>query len=141
VLDLEVKIGMEVELLIRRLDKIGHNGRLETVERLERITEIIRDEARILCPVKTGSLQRSIRAFKREGLGPGMLCSVGVSAGNAGVVNPKTGREVDYARFVEYGTSRRAAKPFLRPASATVRPQIMAMIQRAWRKALEEGGE
>jgi len=138
-IDLEFKIGMEVESLIRRLEKIGQDGRTETVERLERIAEIIRDEARILCPVETGSLQQSIRAFKREGLGA--LCSVGVSAGNASVVNPKTGRTVDYARYVEYGTSRRAAKPFLRPALATVKPFIRAMIQEAWRKALEKGGE
>jgi len=140
-IDLEVKIGVEVEPLIRRLDKIGQDGRAETVEQLERTAEMLRDEAWILCPVETRSLQRSIRTFKREGLGPGALCSVGVSAGNGGIVNPKTGREVDYARFVEYGTSRRAAKPFLRPALATVRPQIMAMIQEAWRKALKEGDE
>jgi len=141
VINLEVKIGVDVEPLIRRLDKIGQDGRAETVEQLERIAEMLRDEARILCPVETGSLQQSIKTFKREGLGPGALCSVGVSAGNAGVINPKTGREVDYARFVEYGTSRMAAKPFLRPALTTVRPQIMTMIREAWRKALEEGGE
>jgi len=141
VVDLEVKVGVETEALIRRLEKIGQDGRAETLEQLEKIAEMIQDEARILCPVETGSLQRSIKAFKREGLGPGALCSVGVSAGNAGVVNPKTGREVDYARFVEYGTSRMAAKPFLRPALATVRPLIMTMIQGAWRKAMEEGGE
>jgi len=138
-IDLEVKIELEVEPLIRRLDKIGQYGRLETVEQLERIAEMIRDEARILCPVETGSLQRSIQTFQREG--SGTLCTVGVSAGNAGVFNPKTGREVDYARFVEYGTSRRAAKPFLRPALAAVRPLIVEMIQEAWRKALNEGGE
>jgi len=138
VLDLEFKIELDIEPLIRRLDKIGQDGRTETVERLERIAEIIRDESRILCPVETGSLQQSIRTFKREGLGA--LCSVGVSAGNGGVVNPNTGREVDYARFVEYGTSRRAAKPFLRLALATVRPLIRAIIQEAWRKAIE-GGE
>ena len=136
-INLEAKIGVDVEPLMRRLEKIGRDGRAETVERLERIAEIIRDEARVLCPVETGSLQRSLRTFKREGLGA--LCSVGVSAGNGGVVNPNTGREVDYARYVEYGTSRMAAKPFLRPALATVKPLIMAMIQEAWRKALEEG--
>ena len=118
-INLEVKIGVEVEPLIRRLDKIGQDGRAETIERLEKAAEMLRDEAWILCPVETGSLQRSLRTFKQEGLGA--LCSVGVSAGNGGVINPKTGREVDYARFVEYGTSRRAAKPFLRPALTTVR--------------------
>ncbi len=136
-INLEIKIGVEVEPLIRRLNKIGQDGRAETIEQLERITEMIRDEARILCPVETGSLQQSLKTFKREGSGE--LCSVGVSAGNAGVVNPKTGRVVDYARFVEYGTSRMAAKPFLRPALSTVKPLIMAMIQGAWRKALEGG--
>ena len=135
--DLEVKIELDVEPLIRRLDKIGQDGRTETVEQLERIAEMIRDEARILCPVETGSLQQSIRTFKLEGSGE--FCSVGVSAGNADVINPKTEREVDYARFVEYGISRMAAKPFLRPALATVRPLIVKMIQEAWRKALEEG--
>lgn len=63
--------------------------------------------AKSLCPVETGALRASIRA---EGRGP--LTTVLV-VGGGGFVNPRTGREVDYARYVHDGTSRRAPNPFL----------------------------
>ena len=46
--------------------------------------------AKALAPVQTGALRTSVR---REGLS--------FKAGDGGVVNPRTGREVDYAVFVE----------------------------------------
>ena len=58
-----------------------------------RIARAIAAKARVLCPVKTGNLRSKIVAGKN---------SVEVNA--------------DYAGVVEFGTSKRAAQPFLRPA-------------------------
>lgn len=57
------------------------------------IARTIAEKARRLCPVKTGALQKSIKATD-------------------------DGVEVteDYAGAVEFGTATRAAKPFMRPA-------------------------
>jgi HK97 gp10 family phage protein len=79
-------------------------------EALDEIAGKIRDDARDLAPVDTGALRRSIRTEKKGKL------EVLVIAGGGGVTNPRTGREVDYAGYVEYGTSRMSPQPYMRPA-------------------------
>lgn len=60
--------------------------------------------AKRLCPVDTGRLRASItHALERD------------AQGLVGVV----GTDVDYAPYVELGTSRAPAQPFLRPALAS----------------------
>ena len=63
--------------------------------------------ARSFCPVDTGALMASIRVEMR---GPHDAALV---AGGGGFVNPRTGREVDYARAVHDGTAWMQARPFL----------------------------
>lgn len=59
--------------------------------------------AKQLCPVDTGRLRSSIaRALDQD------------ARGLVGIV----GTDVDYAPYVELGTSRAGAQPFLRPALA-----------------------
>lgn len=68
---------------------------------LVRRTVQVETAAKRLCPVDTGRLRSSItRAVDVD------------SNGLVGVV----GSDVDYAEHVEFGTSRAAAQPFLRPA-------------------------
>lgn len=70
---------------------------------LVRSTVRIEANAKRMCPVDTGRLRASIgRALDRDG------------RGLVGVV----GTDVDYAPYVELGTSRAGAQPFLRPALA-----------------------
>ena len=68
---------------------------------LDNIGATIAEEARRLCPVDTGQLKASIGYIVR----PSDM-TVQVYA------------DKSYAIFVEYGTSRMAAQPFLRPAIA-----------------------
>lgn len=126
-IDLEVEA--DVEHLIRALSEIGPEARGRTMGALDTCAEMIRDHARAMVPVDTGSLQRSIRKV-------GLLHGVGVSAGGH-IRNPRTGKIVDYARHLEYGTSKTAAKPFLRPAYAQVKPTIIARVREAWRTVME----
>jgi len=63
--------------------------------------------AKVFCPVETAALMSSIRTEVR---GPHEIALV---AGGGGYINPKTGMEVDYARFVHDGTSQMMARPFL----------------------------
>jgi HK97 gp10 family phage protein len=78
--------------------------------------QIIKDEAQRRCPEKTGRLKRSIdvQVFKKG--------SVAVTAG------------APYAKFVEYGTSKMAARPFMRPAAdrgaSKAAKQITAAVKR-----------
>lgn len=84
------------------------------LEALDRAAEDARDRAKQLVPIDTGSLRRSIRKV-RYARPAGNILYTGVRAGGY-VRNPRTGRLVDYASFVEYGTSRQRPQPFLRPA-------------------------
>ncbi len=62
-----------------------------------------------------GTLKKTIRVVDRPGKG-----NVRVIAGNS---------EVIYARFVERGTSKMAAKPFLRPALNESKAEIRAILK------------
>lgn len=81
---------------------------------------VIRDEARQRAPVLTGEMRRDIQ-IKRERASTDLraMYSVFVRAGKKSRLAGK-GRDVDkdsyYWRFVEFGTSKMAAHPFMRPA-------------------------
>lgn len=60
----------------------------------------IENQAKELCPVKTGNLRRSIETRFGESSGAKATALVGSA--------------VDYAPYVEFGTSRMAARAFLR---------------------------
>jgi len=93
-------------------------------EALEEIAEKIRDDAKDLVPVDTGSLRKSIRVEKEGEL------QVSVIAGGGGVINPRTGREVDYAGFVEFGTSRMSPQPYMQPALEKNRDELLNIVKR-----------
>ena len=77
--------------------------------------------AKSFCPVDTAALLSSIRWELR---GP---YEAALIAGGMGYINPRTGRPVDYARYVHDGTSRMPARPFL----------LMAVLQERLRYARE----
>ena len=81
---------------------------------------LIRDLAKVYCPVDTGSLQSSIRV-QRGGRGKRWR-EVSVRAGGY-IINPKTGKFVDYAGYVE------ARQPYLLPAAMEVTPTVADMIK------------
>lgn len=111
----------------------------------------IRDRAAAKAPRDTGRLARSlkVRAGRRSREGPSItIISEGANTTSKGA--PKRSRakrlgqfrgETYYGGFVEYGTSRQAAQPFLRPAfdetlaatESTVRRELAAEIDRIWR--------
>ena len=75
----------------------------------------IRDLAKAFCPVDRGYLRDSIRAWRTK---DGATVGVGGTS-NLTVENTLFQGQsvlVDYAVFVEYGTWKMRARPFLRPA-------------------------
>lgn len=71
------------------------------------------------CPERTGALKETVKVAGGS--------RIEVWIGN---------REVDYAAHVEYGTSRMAAKPFIRPSVAALRKrypsEIEQIISQTW---------
>lgn len=70
--------------------------------KLEQIAKNIERDAKRRCPVDTGELRKTIRVW--------VVKSTGDIHGTAG------SEDVNYAGYVEYGTRRMKAQPFLRPA-------------------------
>ena len=88
--------------------------------------ELIKGLAQVYVPVDTGSLRDSIRVERGgEGL---RWRQVRVRAGGY-VTNPKTGKKVNYAGFIEYGTRNMMGYFYLTAAVAEVEPTIAEMIK------------
>lgn len=88
--------------------------------------ELMRDLAKVFCPVDTGSLRDSIRV-ERGGEGKAWR-EVRVRAGGY-ITNPRTGRRVDYAAYQEYGTKYLTPRAFMAAAYDVVKPTLDLMIQ------------
>lgn len=89
---------------------------LETEADLARFGILVQNGARQRCPVDTGRLRASIMSTPgRDGRGPYV----------------DIGSNVEYAPFVEYGTMRTRAQPYLRPA-------LMDAAQR-WSSVMRQG--
>ncbi len=67
-------------------------------------------EAKIICPVDTGRLRASITADKKDEL------------------HYEVGTNVEYAGYVEFGTKKMAAQPYLGPAADKVRQKYPRLV-------------
>ena len=118
--------------LIARLARFPKDIEKASADGISNIIVQIRDDAKALCPVDTGSLKSSIR--KQTYAKPaGHILRYGISAGGY-VTNPKTGRKVDYASYVEYGTSKMFHKPFMRPAIERHKDKLTKEISKRFKQ-------
>lgn len=76
-----------------------------------------------------GGLRDSIKAWAPVVAGPN--AEAWVTAGND---------EIDYAKYMEFGTRHAAAHPYLRPALAETRQEIVSRIAAAIRESSRTGG-
>lgn len=86
----------------RKLEAILRNLKRNTDEANKQIAEDIADDAQANAPVDTGELRASIHTEKTDN---GLAVVVGAA----------------YGAFVELGTSKMAAQPYLGPAAAKAR--------------------
>ena len=132
-LDIEITGGQRLvahlEEAIKRIDP-------NMKEALREVARRVVQDAKALCPVDTGSLQRSIRA--EEYPLQVNIYRVYVIVGGK-IINPKTRKKVDYAAYVEYGTSRAPAQPFLRPALEQNRQILHEVLTNGFKEAFKGG--
>ncbi|HJK81933.1 MAG TPA: HK97 gp10 family phage protein [Methanocorpusculum sp.] len=94
----------------------------EIITALMRGGMIIEADAQRRCPVDTERLRTSLTTdVEREGETTFVL---------------KVGTNVEYASFVEYGTSRMAAQPFLRPAVDAKAKDVVDEIRESIREQI-----
>lgn len=94
----------ELDALIARFDRIP--------ALIEKYANLIADEARRLVHVKSGDLKASITVVLE-----GMVAEV------------TAGEGLTYAAALEYGTSKAAAYPYMRPAAERYFPAFIAELE------------
>jgi len=119
---------MEIEIvglteLENKLSNLDEKLSKALAEALDEISEKIRDDAKSFAPVDTGALRKSIRTEKKGKL------QVSIVAGGGGIINPHSGREVDYAGYVEFGTSHMSPQPYMQPAIEKNMNEILQIVK------------
>ena len=130
------------------LERVSQGMDTHLAKALDKIAENVKKDAQAICPVGTPqttgnpnyiishALQRSIRkeTVARPG---GNVWEIGVRAGGY-IVNPNSGKLVDYAVYVEYGSSDQAPQGFLRPAMIQNQTAIKEAITNAVKDNIAE---
>lgn len=83
--------------------KIIEQIRAKIPDALTVVGDFVTDEAKVRCPVLTGNLRGSIN--------PALFSDIATKE-----MGVRIGTPIEYAPYVEYGTSKQSAQPFLRPA-------------------------
>ena len=101
------------EQLRRNLNRLGGAQRRPAQrDGLEAGARVVETHAKVLCPIDTGTLRNSIMVDE-------------VTPDRA-IIAPHT----DYAEHVEFGTSRQAAQPYMRPALDQHEAEIIDAVER-----------
>jgi len=88
------------------------------------IAEMLAARIRNLAPVDEGNLKRSVKAIKSKFRNGGAIVVVG-------------GGDEYYVSFLELGTKRKIAQPFIRPAIESIRHRAKRVIQRALQEKIK----
>lgn len=134
---LEIKNSRKI---LRALDRIDYETKRRSLRQgTATAAKVIRDEAKRLVPVDTGSLRQKIGIIRNRARVGGSEVVVGI---HSGIVR-RTGLEpVVYAMHVEFGTVYQRAQPYMRPAFQNKRGEAVSEFQRiVWAniKALAKG--
>ena len=100
---------------------------------------LVRDEAKSRAPVDTGEMRRDIMVKKGRGDRFKAVYEVFVRSGKKSRLAGKrrnVQRDSFYWRFVEFGTSKMAARPFMRPAFEAKKDAAIDMVRDTIREGL-----
>jgi HK97 gp10 family phage protein len=113
-----------IENLITEVEKLGQAGsRIENTA-LKEAGEVVRQAIEQEAPQKTGTLKKSIKTSGVKGRDGGKHVEVG------------PGKEGFYGKFVEFGTVKMRANPFMSRGYETSKDEALATIERELKKGL-----
>ncbi|EPY2286639.1 HK97-gp10 family putative phage morphogenesis protein [Clostridium sporogenes] len=114
--------------LIRKIEDMGKAGvRVENAA-LKKAGQIIVDEAKNNVPVKTEKLKKGLKVSGVRKKGGNKFVLAGIQKGD----NSK----IFYGKFLEFGTSKMKARPFMGPAYESKRGEAKEVIKEELRKGL-----
>lgn len=113
-----------IENLIAEVEKLGQQGARIENKALREAGEIVKEAIKQEAPQRTGTLKKSIEVsgvrtkdgFKHVAVGPG--------------------KEGYYGKFLEFGTVKMKAKPFMAPGYEKSKERAMEKITEELRKGL-----
>lgn len=128
--------------LARKFRKLQSNASRNRVIRrpLSAALSPINKAAKQNAPVGTGALKKSI-GTKVKAYPGGVWGGVGPRVGEKFTIIGEDGKKhipANYAHLVEYGTARTPAKPFLRPAMDSQRPNALRILKSGVWKNIEK---
>jgi len=113
----EIQGQKEIQDRLKKINKIATN---DIEQALINSAEIVKKDAKLNVPVDTGRLKQSI-SHETENFGSNNPAAIIVT-------------NVEYAKAVEYGSSRGAAQPFLFPAYNNNKQKILKELAKAFKK-------
>ena len=105
-------VNFEIKIATDNTDEIKTYAREAVIRALTAVSIQASNYATLLCPVDTGRLRASISNWTDD-------------AELAAYI----GTNVEYAAYVEYGTTRTAAQPFIKPAANDHQPEYAAIFE------------
>lgn len=125
-----VSTNIDTSKILTALRVFPHRVQVNVLVGAVRAAAVVaKDEAKILVPKKTGNLARSIIARRRRSNKDNeIIFGVGYSK--------KKPHDGYYGLWVELGTSKMPAKPFLRPALAASHGRVLPIMQKYIAKRL-----
>lgn len=100
----------KVDVNVRSSGAIAASIRPQVSKITEGRAREIANRAWSIAPYRTGALKASIRVDRRDDRGRF------TSAGNVGIASYEVSANTHYAGFVEFGTRKMRARPYMRPA-------------------------
>ena len=116
-------MGIEIkglEQLIKNYDR--RSNAVDVAGIVNQGATIVQAQAKALAPKDTGALIQSIGVDK----------ALGGTSATASVATDK-----EYAAYQEYGTSKMAAQPYMRPAALIAKPKVNAYAIAQIKKAMK----
>ena len=136
------RIRGTANVLCDRFDRIREvAGRESLAQAVLAGARVVVQEAKRIVPVRTGNLQRSLHVggYGSDGGLEGETTGTDIGGKTTSDTSASllVGTNVHYAGFVEFGTSRMAARPYLRPALDEHADDVAHVIGQELRKTLE----
>ncbi len=113
-----------IERLLSEVEKLGQQGAKIENQALREAGEVVRQAIEQEAPQKTGTLKKSISVSGVKGRDGGKHVEVG------------PGKEGFYGKFLEFGTVKMRANPFMSRGYETSKDEALAAIERELKKGL-----
>ena len=121
--------------LQRRLGRLSLEQRKALTAAIWESAEALRDELR----AELGARPGPSAPGRPPAMDSGRLRDSVFAETDADGLSARVGSDLDYAAHLEFGTTRMAARPWLLPAFARMKPRIVARLAAAARAGLRKG--